>query len=358
MAKLICHITFRRKVLQDLRTYMLSEYKSKTLDNDENDYISVYNRTIRIDKEYNLQAAQALLLSKISLDLDESSSTMHEKSDAICNALCTNKAFLPSLDVMRIFRQKEKRISLKKKILPLKLLQFWKDIIFLLHEREMLETLLFKLFNIMDQEREDKERRHLAALWINSIFYSFAVLDIVQRTFHNLEYKLQKAGEKLNTKILNQRAKESMHSKCPISRHVLWFDVSRVIPHFLLDINFLSRLLLNMNEFSARLIEPILMLLGPKIDVQIERRLLNLVQIYTLQKCDSENSDNDVDKVFTVEDLNPSPIENEVQIHKIKHAKTKKKTAHLADQIIRNSHWKPAHGIHLQMSFSRMYIII
>lgn len=352
MAKLICHIIFHREVLQDLRTYMLSEYKSKISD-DENEYISIYNRTIKIDKEYNLQVAQALLLSKISVDLDESSSTMHETSGAICNALCKNKAFLPNLDIMRIFRQKEKRISLKRKILPFKLLQFWKDIIFLLHEREMLETLLFKLFNIIDQEREDKEKRHLAALWINSIFYSFAVLDIVQRTFHNLEYKSQKAGEKLNIKILNQRAKESMHSKYPISRHVLWFDISRIIPHFLLDINFLSRLLLNMNEFSARLIEPILMLLRPRIDAQTEKRLLNLIQIYTFQKCDSEDSDNDVDKVFSVEDLNPSLIENEVQIHKIKRA-TKKKTAHLlADQIIRNSYWKPAHGMHLQMSFFR-----
>lgn len=334
--------------MQDLRTHMLTQYKSKISNNDENEYISVYKRTIKIDKEYNLQAAQALLLSKISVDLNESSSTVREKSDAICNTLCKNEAFLPNLDVMRIFRQKEKRkTNLKRKILPPAMLRFWKDIIFLLHEKEMLETLLFKLLNIVGQERENKERRNLAALWISSTFYSFVQLDVVQSVSHTMEYKLQKADRKLDTKTLSQRLKECIHSKHPYLRNVLWLDISSTIPHFLFDINFLSRLLLNVNEFSARLIEPILKLLTSKIDAQTKKHLLNLLQIYTFQEHDSENSNNDVDKIFSVADLDPSVIENKVQIHKIKCA-TKKKTVHLlADQIIRNSHWKPAHGMHL-----------
>ncbi|KYM99818.1 Protein LAS1 like protein [Cyphomyrmex costatus] len=62
-----------REMLQDLRTYMLSEYRSKTSDNAENEYVSVYKRTIKMDKEYNLQAAKTLLLAKISIDLNKSS---------------------------------------------------------------------------------------------------------------------------------------------------------------------------------------------------------------------------------------------------------------------------------------------
>jgi len=337
---------------------MLSQYRSKISNNDENEYISVYKRTIKIDKEYNLQAAQALLLSTISMGLNEYTSTMHEKSDAICNALCKNKAFLPNLDIMRIFRQKEKRnINLKRRILPPRMLQFWKDIIFLLHEKDMLKTLLLKLFNIVDQEREDKERRNLAALWISSIFYSFLQLDIVQSISHTMEYELQKTDRKLDTKTLSQHLKERIHSKHPYFRNVLWLDISSTIPHFLLDINFLSRILLNVNEFSARLVEPILKLLTPRIDAQTKRHLLNLLQIYTFQKYDNENSNNDVDKIFNVKDLDPSIIENEIQIHKIKCA-IRKKTHLLADQIIRNSHWKLAHGMHLQISFSKIYIII
>jgi len=260
---------------------------------------------------------------------------------------------------MRIFRQKEKRnINLKRRILPPGMLRFWKDIIFLLHEKDMLKTLLFKLFNIVDQEREDKERRNLAALWISSIFYSFVQLDIVQNISHTMEYELQKTDRKLDTKTLSQHLKERIHSKHPYLRNVLWLDISSTIPHFLLDINFLSRLLLNVNEFSARLVEPILKLLTSRIDAQTKRHLLNLLQIYTFQKYDNENSNNDViDKIFNVEDLDQSIIENEIQIHKIKCAR-KKTTQLLADQIIRNSHWKLAHGMHLQISFSKMYIII
>ncbi|XP_018398484.1 PREDICTED: ribosomal biogenesis protein LAS1L [Cyphomyrmex costatus] len=330
-----------REMLQDLRTYMLSEYRSKTSDNAENEYVSVYKRTIKMDKEYNLQAAKTLLLAKISIDLNKSSSTMYEKNNTICNALCKNKVFLPNSDILKIFRQKEKNINLKRKILPLKMLQFWKDIIFLLHKKHMLETLLFKLFNIVNQEHEDKERRNLAALWINSIFYSFVQLDIVQSISHTVEY--HKADKKLDTKILSQHLKERIHSEHPYLRNVLWLDISSIIPHFLLDVNFLSKLLLNVNEFSARLVEPILKLFTSRIDTQTQKHLINLLQIYTCQKDDNKDSNNDFDKIFNVKDLDPSPIENEVHIQEIKHANRKKTTHSLADQIIRNSHWKLAH---------------
>ncbi|XP_018055657.1 PREDICTED: ribosomal biogenesis protein LAS1L [Atta colombica] len=333
-----------REILQDLRTYMLSEYRSKTSDNDENEYISVYKRTVKIDKEYHLQTAKTLLLAKISVDLNESSSTMYEKSNIICNALCKNKVFLPNLDIMRIFRQQEKKnINLKRRILPFKMLRFWKDVIFLLHEKEMLETLLFKLFNIVNQEREDKERRNLAALWINSIFYSFVQLDIVQSISHTMEYELQKADRKLDTKTLSQHLKERVHSEHPYLRNVLWLDISSIIPHFLLDINFLSKLLLNINEFSERLVEPILKLLTSRIDAQTQKHLLNLLQIYTCQKHDNEDSNNDAGKIFTIEDFNLSSIENKVHTHKINCANKEKPTYLLADQIIRNPHWKLAH---------------
>ncbi|KAG5347966.1 LAS1L protein, partial [Acromyrmex charruanus] len=331
-----------REILQDLRTYMLSEYRSKTSDNDENEYISVYKRTVKIDKKYYLQTAKTLLLAKISVDLNESSSTMYEKSNTICNALCKNKVFLPNLDIMRIFRQQEKKnINLKRRILPFKMLRFWKDVIFLLHEKEMLETLLFKLFNIVNQEREDKERRNLAALWISSIFYSFVQLDIVQSISHTMEYELQKADRKLDTKTLSQHLKERVHSEHPYLRNILWLDISSIIPHFLLDINFLSKLLLNINEFSERLVEPILKLLTSRIDAQTQKHLLNLLQIYTSQKHDNEDSNND-DKIFTVEDFDPSLIENKVHTYKINCANREKPT-YLTDQIIRNPHWKLAH---------------
>ncbi|KMQ92576.1 las1-like protein [Lasius niger] len=110
-----------REILQDLRAYMLSQYSGKTSDNDENEYISIHGKTIKIDKEYNLRAAQTLLLSEISMHLAENKSliTIHKKSDIICNVLLKNEAFLPNSDVVQIFQQKgRKNIDLKKKILP------------------------------------------------------------------------------------------------------------------------------------------------------------------------------------------------------------------------------------------------
>ncbi|KYM77140.1 Protein LAS1 like protein [Atta colombica] len=229
-----------REILQDLRTYMLSEYRSKTSDNDENEYISVYKRTVKIDKEYHLQTAKTLLLAKISVDLNESS-------------------------------------------------------------------------------------------------------NIVQSISHTMEYELQKADRKLDTKTLSQHLKERVHSEHPYLRNVLWLDISSIIPHFLLDINFLSKLLLNINEFSERLVEPILKLLTSRIDAQTQKHLLNLLQIYTCQKHDNEDSNNDAGKIFTIEDFNLSSIENKVHTHKINCANKEKPTYLLADQIIRNPHWKLAH---------------
>lgn len=336
--------------MQDLRAYMLSQYSGKTSDNDENEYISIHGKTIKIDKEYNLRAAQTLLLSEISMHLAENKSliTIHKKSDIICNVLLKNEAFLPNSDVVQIFQQKgRKNIDLKKKILPPGMLRFWKDIIFLLHNKKILDVLMFKLLNIVNQEQESKGKRTLATLWISSIVYSFIQLDLTQKISRTMEYKPTKDSTKPAAKsALSQHLKELVHYSHPYLRNVLWLDISSTIPHFLIDINFLSKLLLHVNEFSARLIEPILKFVSPRINVQAKKHLSNLLKIYTFQKYNDEDSNNDIDerKIFTVEDFDVSSTRNKVKIYK-KERTTKKKTADLlTDQIIRNLHWKPASG--------------
>ncbi|XP_029662161.1 uncharacterized protein LOC115234909 [Formica exsecta] len=337
-----------REILQDLRTYMLSQYCGKTLQNDENEYISIHGKTIKIDKEYNLKAAQALLLSEISMHLTENKSliTIRKKSDIICNVLLKNEAFLPNSDVMQVFQQKgRKNIDLKRKILPPGMLRFWKDIIFLLHNKKILDILMFKLLSIINQEQESKEKRILATLWISSIAYSFIQLDLAQNISRTMEYKPTKEGTKVAAKsALNQHLKELVHHSHPYLRNVLWLNISSTIPHFLIDINFLSKLLLHVNEFSARLTEPILKFVSPRLNVQAKKHLLNLLKIYTFQKYNDEDSKNDIygRKIFTVEDFDVSLTRNKAKIYK-KEGATKKKTAYLlTDQIMRNLHWKPA----------------
>ncbi|GAB1869610.1 Ribosomal biogenesis protein LAS1L [Camponotus japonicus] len=336
-----------REVLQDLWTYMLSQYYGKTADNDDK-YIFIHGKTIKIDKEYNLKDAKALLLSEISMHLTESKSliTIPKKSDIICNVLLKNEAFLPNIDVIQIFQQKgKKNIDLKRKTLPPDMLRFWKDIIFLLHNKKILDILTSKLLSIINQEQESKERRTLATLWMSSIIYSFIQLDLAQNISRTMEYKQTKEGIKLVAKsVLNQHLKEFVHHNHPYLRNVLWLDISSTIPYFLTDINFLSKLLLHINEFSARLIEPILKFVSPKIKVQTTKHLLNLLKIYTFQKYNNEDSNNDVceQKIFTVEDFDASSIRNEAKIYKKQCATKTKDTYLLTDQIIRNLHWKPA----------------
>jgi len=325
---------------------MLSQYNNKTLD--EGSYIINCAKTIKLEKEYNLKAAQALLLSEISVHLTENESLntiMHKKSDMICDVLCKNTAFLPNSDVMKIFQQDEKKEivdnSLKKKILPSRMLQFWKDIIFLLHRKGMLETLVFKLLDIVHQEHETKERRTFSALWINSIIYSFVQLDIAQNISRSVEHTLKK----LDTKTVSQYVREDLRFNYPYLQDVLWLDISSTIPHFLTDINFLSKLLLHANEFSKRLIEPILKLVMPRISTQMKEHLLYLLKNYTsLHIPKNKNINNDIhDKIYTIEDFQTISMKNE-QIHMRKNT-NRKETIDLANQVIRNLHWKPVLGM-------------
>ncbi|XP_012219235.1 ribosomal biogenesis protein LAS1L isoform X2 [Linepithema humile] len=335
-----------RETLQNLRTYALSYYNSEPIKDDETGSIIVNKKVIKLDKEYDLKTAQFLLLCEICEHFteDKSSIEVYKKSDTICNVLCKNEVFLPNSDVLQIFQHKEeKNIDLNRKILPPSMFTFWKDIILLLHKNDMLKILMFKLLNIVHEERESKKRRTFAALWISSIIYSFIQLDIVQNISHTVEYESEKSGRKLSAKDLSQQLKEQVHSSYPYLQDVLWLDLSSNIPDFLVDINLLSKLLLRVNEFSARLIEPILKLVAPRIDVQTTEHLSNLLNIYVFQKYTSgdKDSSND-DKVFTVDDLYANPIGSEVKI-RTKKCTIKKDTACLlADQVIRNVHWKPA----------------
>jgi len=325
---------------------MLSQYNSKTLD--EGGYVINCAKTIKLEKEYNLKAAQALLLSEISIHLSENESlniVMNKKSDMICDVLCKNTAFLPNSDVMNIFQQEEKKKTenncLKRKILPSRMLQFWKDIIFLLHRNEMLETLVFKLLDIVHQEHETKERRTFSALWISSIIYSFVQLDIAQNICRSAEHTLKK----LDTKTVSQYVREDLRSNYPYLQDVLWLDISSIIPDFLMDINFLSKLLLHANEFSKRLIEPIFKFVMPKISPQMKKHLSYLLKNYTsLHTPKNKDINIDVhDKIYTIEDLQTGSIKDE-QIHMKKNT-DRKETTDLADQVIRNLHWKPALGM-------------
>lgn len=327
---------------------MLSKYngnKTRSIGTREYEYIIISKKTIKLEKEYNLKAARALLLSDISEHLTENESSntaIRRKGGMICDVLCENAAFLPNSEIMAIFQQtgqKTENNGLKGKILPPRMLQFWEDIIFLLHRKGMLETLVFKLLDIVDQEQESEERRACAALWISSIVYSFVQLDIAQDISRVAEYALCK----LDTKTVSQYVRERLRKKYPYLRNIMWLDISSTMPHFLMDMNFLSRLLLRANEFSGKLIEPVLKLLVPRIDVETGQHLKHLLKSYTSLHVPVHNDENS-DKIYTVEDFPRDSTEDEEEIRTRRNTR-KGTAAHLlADQAIRNLDWKPALG--------------
>lgn len=337
------NITFYifRETLQNLRIYALSYYNNELI---RDESIIVNKKVIKLDKKYHLKTAQFLLLCEICEHFteDKFSIEVYKKSDTICNVLCKNEVFLPNSDVLQIFQHKEeKNIDMNGKILPPSMFKFWKDIILLLHKNDMLKILVYKLLNIVHEERESEERRIFAVLWISSIVYSFIQLDIVQNISHTVEYESEKLGGKLSAKDLSQQLKEQVQANYPYLQDVLWLDLSSNIPDFLVDINLLSKLLLHVNEFSVRLIEPILKLAAPRIDVETTEHLSKLLDIYVFQKYNNKDSSND-DKVFTIDDLHANSIENEAhEKRKIE----KDNACLLADQVIRNMHWKPALGM-------------
>lgn len=323
---------------------MLSQDK-RSSDNDDKDEHMKVDANIENEESYNLRAAQSLLLSEISAYLSRNLSAL-EKNNAICEVLCKIEAFLPNSDIMHIFLQKRRhKMNSKRKFVPSNMLQFWKDIIILLHKKELLKALIFKLLNILDEEREIKGKKVSAALWINTIVCSFIQLDIALSVCRTMEYDLSKLNKQLSTKELSHRVKIYVHGKYPYLQNVLWLDISSTVPCFL-DVNFVLKLLtFHANEFPAELIKTLLKFVTPKIDEKTRQHLLQLLRIFTLQDCNDDKSDND-ERIYTVDDLREDGFVNEEASLREKEG-SEEKTCLLADQAIRNLQWQPAVGMYV-----------
>lgn len=307
------------------------------MESDEDGYIGTANDDIKKDKKYTLETARIVLLSEILRYLNKRS--IRNKKDIVCNTLFNSEAFLPSKDILSIFIE-EKNIEneLKEDVLPLAMMKFWKDIIFLLHEKDLLEALIIKLLQLIDNEEVEEEKRLLASLWISSLSYSFLKLDAAHCMSRVLEYQLGKAENKLSPRDYEFKVRMEIDRAYPHLKDVLWFNLSDTVLPCLTDIKFISKLILHVNEFSIKFIIPILELLSPKISKDSKQVLLNLVSIYAMGRTNDDTSPSECEKTFTIEDLqhgehilNIDTDQNEVD-HKV--------PRFLCDQTVRNNYWK------------------
>lgn len=303
------------------------------MENDIDNYIEVND--IKKDKKYTLETARIVLLSEISRFLNKKS--IPSKKDIVSNTLLSSEIFLPSKDMLAIF-SKNSENELEKNVLPLDMVEFWKDIIFLLCEKDLMEVLIVKLLELINNNKVNKEKKLLASLWISSILYSFLKLDIAHGTCRILEYHLEKMQKKLPPKVFELKVKEEVDHTYPHLKCVLWFNLSDTVLPCLTDIKFISKLILNINEFSLKFIVPILELLGPKIDSESKQLLLNLMNISIMVPLDKNDINSiECEKIFTLSDLKDN--EYLVDANNEQNKMEDEILRLLADQKIRNNCW-------------------
>ncbi|XP_006618206.1 uncharacterized protein LOC102672159 isoform X4 [Apis dorsata] len=327
-----------RETLQDLRSYAISllEKNSEDVQNKKDNYIETVRETdIKKDKKYTLETARIVLLSEISRYLNKKS--IPNKKNIVCNTLFNSEIFLPNKDILLIFTQNEDiETALQKNVLPLAMIEFWKDIIFVLYEKDFMEVLIIKLLELVHDEEINKEKRLLASLWISSISYSFLKLNNAHCISRVLEYQLEKTQKNLPVKTFEFKVKEETDRIYPHLKCVLWFNLSDIVLPCLTDIKFISKLILNVNEFSIKFIVPLLELISPIIDNDNKHLLLNLMNLYIT--IDKNNMDSyEYEKTFILKDiqfdkcvLNKDNTQNNLQ----------DKTYHIfTNENIRNNYW-------------------
>lgn len=207
----------------------------------------------------------------------------------------------------------------------------------------MMEAVIFELLRLIDNGEENKHKRLLASLWISSIAYGFVKLDAAHCISRTLEYQLGEGQKKLPPKTFELKVKDETDRAHPRLKRVLWFDLSHIALPCLTDINFASKLILNVNEFYIKFILPVLELISPKINEQSKELLLSLVNIYALGNVDGEAS-NEQKKTFTLSDIRKECGDSEISADS-EESETKNRVPRFRiDETVRNPQWKLALG--------------
>lgn len=336
-----------RETLSDLRTYVIN---SATDENGDTGVIEkgrkrkARNNTEQsCDENYKLSTAQSVLLSEISRYLSKNKSPLN-KDDVVLNVLFEGDAFLPSKEFLEIF-QKEK-IQSRNKIegcdLPSSLIQFWRKFITLLQEKEILEKLILRLIKLVNDERENDDRRLIASLWIKFVASSLCKIKLAQQIKHRMEKARENNRKKISSATLSMKVQAEVDRSFPKFKDILWLNVLGEIPSALTDPNFARKIISNLNsKLSHNFLHPLLELVTPDLQDEVKNDLLKFTRIYNGEEsfdCESEA----IDEVKTIQDLiKLSEIQNNENIRndKIIRRSNSKDPIEIGDVTIRNSNW-------------------
>ncbi|XP_043272944.1 uncharacterized protein [Venturia canescens] len=304
--------------------------------------------TTKNQDDYLLSVARNLVFTEISTLLNRNKSIM-KMEEIIVKILFDCEAFLPGSEITNIFQtddEKKFRSDGKKTHnLPTEMIDFWRKFILLLHDKKLLDGLIWRLFDFVNSPYNDTNKRFVASLWLKSIFRSLLKLRIIQGVSQSVEHTFDNKQKGMSGKQGMQKVRDIVHKTNPALSNAMWLNASSDIPMFLKDINFATELLLNPNMYSKVFIDPMLDLVTPSLTKKCKDSLLKLVKIITTTDRPTKIDVNeDTDRIYCVEDLiqicgdiGPTePRANRVLLTSIE--------PEIADRTIRTDAWEIASG--------------
>ncbi|XP_046736249.1 protein LAS1 [Diprion similis] len=274
-----------RETLSDLRAYTLNVPNNE---NTEYTDIDVNTETRndtdpRYDEKHELIAEQSNLLCQISRYLGKNK-FLPNKDEIILNVLLGGEAFLPSEEFLEIFERRKRSSSDTENCncLPSRFINFWLEFIKLLHEKEILQKLILRLLELLNDEKENEQKHLIASLWMKYIASSLCKIKLAQKIKHRMEHLVENKRRRTSSTTLSLKIQDEVDRNFPELRDISWLNVSGEIPSFLTNINFVRTIISNLNsKFSNHFVEPLLELITPSIRNDVRENLIDFISIYT-----------------------------------------------------------------------------
>lgn len=305
------------------------------------------SRKVSSRTNYLLSDAQSILFSEISTLIGKNKS-IPNIADIAMNLLFESEAFFPNPEIIGIFLPKcEVAADSINNNLPTGMIDFWQSFISLLHDKKLLDELIWRLIGLVDTTQEDHNRKLIASLWIKAICQALVKLRITQAVTQAMEHSLDDDQKRMASRQLVHRVRDEVNKTHSELSQAMWFNTGSIVPAFLKDLCFVENLLINANELTRKFIQPILDLITPPINPKRKDYLLKLVRIHTTAGILKENKSlSDDHQTYSVEDLRnvcgtwtddrPENNENVVPQRLF--------IPEVVDRTIRNSKWQIASG--------------
>lgn len=263
------------------------------------------------EDRYRLKTARSYLFTELSNEIRRSKDPK-SISKIVIDLLINSEVFLVTSELLELFSRDNKK---NYDNLPKRMIDFWRPMISLLHETEILEILTLKLVEIVNCKDWSHQKRRSAALWLKTIGQSFVKLKISHKEGQIFEHS-QTSKKKTPQKLMNQKLQEIIHKRNQSLKGSPWLGVNSNVPRVFENEQFTSEIILNANEWTHIFISPFLDCISPEMSQEKKKNLLDFLKIQNSEEIvidDDDDGDDDADDddngkdnddvVHTVEDF-------------------------------------------------------